>query len=172
MNNEKDDNKAKISYFSLSSLQGKEAKLDWIAGVSFKEIEFEHIQPDGKGNWINQTDNDFDSFLALVDKEVKAGRSEEAVFKLFSRGVATQRDEWVYDFSQNSLIEKVKYLVDAYMERLTQGTTRELNIKWDRETTKYIERSISKVFEANQIIKSVYRPYVKQYLSLINTLME
>ncbi len=154
---------ARISYFSLSGLQGKEAKLDWIAGVSFKDIEFEHIQPDGKGNWINQTDNDFDSFLALVDKEVKAGRSEEAIFKLFSRGVATQRDEWVYDFSRDNLIEKVKYLVDTYMERLTQGTTREFNIKWDRETTKYFDRRIVKNFEINSLILGAYRPFTKKY---------
>jgi predicted helicase len=75
---------AKISYFSLSALQGKEAKLDWIAGTSFEAIKFENINPDAKGNWINLTDNDFDSFLPLVDKEVKAGRSDEAVFKLLS----------------------------------------------------------------------------------------
>ncbi len=154
---------AKISYFSLSGLQGKEAKLDWVAGTRFEEIKFENINPDGKGNWINQTHNDFDSFLPLVDKEVKAGRSEEAVFKIFSRGVATQRDEWVYDFSKDDLIEKVKYLVDGYMEQLTQGTTREFDIKWDRETTKYLEREISKTFEKSQIVDGLYRPYVKQY---------
>lgn len=161
---DKEKEKAKISYFSLSGLQGKEAKLDWIAGVSFKEIEFDNIQPDGKENWINQTDNDFDSFLALVDKEVKAGRSEEAVFKLFSLGVKTQRDEWVYDFSRDCLIEKAKYLVDAYMEQLKQGTTRELDVKWDAETTQYIKRKISKSFEESQVIRSLYRPYVKEYL--------
>ena len=154
---------AKISYFSLSGLHGKDAKLDWIAGTSFEAIKFDNINPDGKGNWINQTHNDFDSFLPLVDKEVKAGRSEEAVFKIFSRGVATQRDEWVYDFSKDALIEKVKYLVDAYMEQLTQGTTREFDIKWDRETTKYLEREISKTFEKPQIVDGLYRPYVKQY---------
>ena len=91
---------AKISYFSLSGLQGKEAKLDWIAGSRFEEILFENINPDGKGIWINQTDNDFDSFLALVDKEVKAGRSEEAVFKIFSSGVQTKRDDWAYSLSK------------------------------------------------------------------------
>lgn len=117
-----------------------------------------------RGIGLIRLNNDFDSFLALVDKDVKAGRSEEAIFYLFSRGVATQRDEWVYDFSRDSLIEKVKYLVDAYMEQLTQGTTREFDIKWDRETTKYLQRNISKSFEGSQIIESLYRPYVKQYL--------
>ena len=160
---DKEKEKAKISYFSLSGLQGKEAKLDWIAGTRFGEIEFENINPDGKGNWINLTDNDFDSFLPLIDKEVKAGRSEEAVFKIFSRGVATQRDEWVYDFSQDSLIEKVKYLIDAYMERLTQGTTREFDIKWDRETTKYLARKITKKYDYNSLILSSYRPFTKKY---------
>jgi predicted helicase/very-short-patch-repair endonuclease len=155
---------AKISYFSLSGLQGKEVKLDWIAGTSFEAIKFENINPDVKGNWINQTHNDFDSFLPLVDKEVKAGRSEEAVFKIFSAGVKTQRDEWVYDFSRDSLIAKVKYLVDAYMEQLTHGTTREFDIKWDAETTQYIKRKIFKSFEDYQIVDSLYRPYVKEYL--------
>lgn len=83
---------AKISYFSLNSLQGKDAKLDWIDRTSFEKIEFEHITPDAKGNWINLTDNDFDSFLPLVDKEVKIGKSEQAVFKLFfKRGRYSER---------------------------------------------------------------------------------
>jgi predicted helicase len=157
---------AKISYFSLQGLQGKEEKLDWIAGNSFEAIKFENINPDGKGNWINQTHNDFDSFLPLVDKEVEAGRSEEAVFKIFSAGVKTQRDEWVYDFSRDTLIKKIKYLVDGYMEQLTHGTTREFDIKWDAETTQYIKRKISKSFDESQVVESLYRPYIKQYLYL------
>ena len=155
---------AKISYFSLQDFQGKDAKLEWLERVSFEKIEFENINPDAKGNWINLTDNDFDSFLALVDKEVKAGKSEKAIFKLFSAGVKTQRDEWVYDFSKNALIEKIKYLVGAYMEQLTKGTTREFDIKWDADTTQYIKRKISKSFDKSQIVDSLYRPYVKQYL--------
>ncbi len=154
---------ARISYFSLQNFQGKDAKLEWLERASFEKIEFDNINPDAKGNWINLTDNDFDSFLALVDKEVKAGKSEEAIFKIFSRGVATQRDEWVYDFSKNVLIEKVKYLVDGYMEKLTQGTTREFDIKWDRETTKYLQRRITKKYDHNSLILSAYRPFIKKY---------
>jgi predicted helicase len=161
-----ENDKVKISYFSLQDFQGKDAKLEWLERVSFEKIEFENINPDAKGNWINLTDNDFDSFLALVDKEVKAGRSEEAIFKLFSAGVKTQRDEWVYDFSKNILIEKIKYLVSAYMEQLTKGTTREFDIKWDSETTQYIRRKISKSFHKSQVVDSLYRPYIKQYLYL------
>ncbi|BBC23928.1 helicase domain protein [Pseudanabaena sp. ABRG5-3] len=157
---------ARIFYFTLQDEQTKDEKLDWFANTKIEQIPFEQITPDKKANWVNQTDNDFDDLLPLVDKDVKAGKSEEAIFQLFSRGVATQRDEWVYDFSSEVLIDKVKYLVDGYMEQLIKGTIREFDIKWDAETTQYIKRKISKKFNSSQIVKSVYRPYTKQYLYL------
>ena len=155
--------KAKIFYFSLTDEQTKEEKLAWFSNTKLGNIDFDHVQPDARANWINLTNNDFDDFLPLINKEVKAGKSEEAIFKLFSAGIKTQRDEWVYDFSKESLIEKIKYLIDAYMEKLLQGTTREFDIKWDREINKYLERKISKTFEASQITQSLYRPYIKKY---------
>ncbi len=155
---------AKISYFSLSGLQGKEAKLDWISATKFEVIKFENISPDGKGNWINQTDNDFDSFLPLVDKEVKTGRSEEAVFKLFSSGVQTKRDEWAYSLSKTELVEKMKYFIETYQEHLKHGITTNLEIKWDHDLIQYLERKIQKTFEETQVFESMYRPYIKQFL--------
>ncbi len=155
---------ARIFYFTLQDEQTKDEKLDWFTNIKIEQIPFEQIAPDKKANWVNQTDNNFDDLLPLVDKEVKAGKSEEAIFKLFSAGVKTQRDEWVYDFSRGDLIEKVKYLVDAYMQQLKQGTTKEFDIKWDAETTQYIKRKIAKSFEDYQIVDSLYRPYVKQHL--------
>ena len=82
--------KAKIYYFTLQGEQTKEEKLEWFEQSRFEQIPFEHVTPDKKHNWVNLTDNDFDDFLPLIDKQVKAGKSEEAVFQLFSRGVATQ----------------------------------------------------------------------------------
>ena len=155
--------KAKIFYFSLQDQTTKDENLDWFERVRFEEIPFDRIAPDQKENWINLTDNDFDEFLPLVDKDVKTGRAQEAIFKLFSRGVATQRDEWVYDLSRDALIQKIKYLVEVYQERLKQGTRRELDIKWDRELTKYLERKILNIFEDSKIVESLYRPYKKQY---------
>lgn len=53
-------------------------------------------------------DNDFDDLLPLANKETKLAKSqkeERAVFKLFSLGVVTARDDWVYDFNEQNLIE-------------------------------------------------------------------
>ncbi len=102
---------SKIYYchpFSIHEL--RENKLNYLKSTEFKDIDFTHIIPDKKYNWINQTDNDFDDLLALIDKDVKGGKAETAIFKLFSSGLKTQRDEWVYDFSWERLQEKIKFL--------------------------------------------------------------
>ena len=64
---------------------------------------------------------------------------------------------------RNAFERLLNDLVDAYMEQLKQGTIRELDVKWDAETTQYIKRKISKSFEESQVIESLYRPYVRQY---------
>jgi predicted helicase len=129
--------------------------------------EREEIKPDPKNNWINQTHNDFDSLLPVIDKNTKAAkskRSERAIFKLFSRGVATQRDEWVYDFSSKALEAKMKFFVEQYeRERITgKHQTKDL-IKWDRELDKYLNRGIEKHFDKEAIVPSLYRPFCKQW---------
>lgn len=154
--------KAKIFYFTLQDEQTKEEKLDWFDRTPIEKIAFEEVNPDTNHNWINLTDNDFDSFLPLIDKRVKAGKSQEAVFELFSAGVKTQRDEWVYDFSKEALIERMQYFVEVYQQRLENGTRRELDIKWDRELDKYLSRRIQKIFESSCILQASYRPYAKK----------
>jgi predicted helicase len=58
--------KAKIFYFSLQEQGDKAKKINWFNSVDFKQIDFDHIQPDARANWINLTNNDFDNFLPLV----------------------------------------------------------------------------------------------------------
>ncbi|MEZ4631359.1 MAG: hypothetical protein R2880_11730 [Deinococcales bacterium] len=77
------EGECQLFYVSLKDDWRKEKKLEWLRNHSFEKIDFERISPDKKQNWINQTDNDFDELLPLVDKDVKAGRGEGAIFKFF-----------------------------------------------------------------------------------------
>lgn len=154
--------KAQIFYFSLQDEQPREEKLKWFAETKFADIPFQHIQPDQKGNWIDLTDNDFYSFQPLIDKDVKAGKSNQAIFEIFTRGVATQRDEWVYSFSEQNLAEKMRYFVNIYQSRLKDSEISKYDIKWDRELEKYLKRGISKSFELESIRVSAYRPFIRK----------
>lgn len=140
-------------------------KRSFLAQTKLRDLSFTHILPDKRNNWINQSNNDFDTLIPLLDKEVKAGKSEEAVFKLFSRGIVTQRDEWVYDLSKDALENKVKFLINVYQDTLKDGNNKNKNqIKWDAELTSYLSRKINKKFEEDFIVSSLYRPYTKQFL--------
>ncbi|WP_413467081.1 type ISP restriction/modification enzyme [Pleurocapsa sp. FMAR1] len=163
---EKIYNKAQISYFNPFHVHDlRETKISYLVNNKFRGFTFNNILPDKQNNWLNQTDNDFDTLLPLIDKNVKAGKSEQAVFQLFSSGIKTQRDEWVYDFSKDNLQDKMQFAIDVYQHTLAKLDYKNKNkIKWDRELTKYLSKQIEKKFDGNKIIKSSYRPFAKKYL--------
>jgi predicted helicase len=157
----------RIFYSRRPEMETAEEKLAFLGNAKLETAEREEIKPDPKNNWINQTHNDFDSLLPVIDKNTKAAkskRSERAIFKLFSRGVSTQRDEWVYDFSSKALEAKMKFLVEQYeRERVTRKHETKDLIKWDRELDKYLHRGVEKHFNPEAIIPSLYRPFCKQW---------
>ena len=157
----------RIFYSRRPELETAEEKLVFLVSAKLETAEREEIKPDPKNNWINQTHNDFDSLLPLIDKNTKAAkskRSERAIFKLFSAGVKTQRDEWVYDFSPKALEAKIKFFVEQYEWVRTTGRPQTKDpIKWDRELDKYRNRGIEKHFDKEAIVSSLYRPFCKQW---------
>ena len=155
----------KIFYVRFPEMDTAQEKLKFVGQHKFSQLSFDHILPDNKNNWINQVDNDFEDLLPLVDKEVKGGKSEQAVFKLFSSGIKSQRDEWVYDFSESILEDKVRYMINVYQETLKDKDFSDKNkIKWDADLTQYLARKINKIFNIQNLLSSTYRPYTKAYL--------
>jgi len=159
---ENQDSRCMIEYFVMEDEWRKEVKLDWLKNNPIEKIHFESINPDKNNNWINLADNDFENLLPLMDKGVKAGKATNAVFHLFSRGIATQRDEWVYDNSEDNLTKKIKYFVDIYQKTLADNNySDKMNIKWDRELENYLRRKIEKKFEKDKLVQATYRPFIK-----------
>ncbi|MEM9424394.1 MAG: type ISP restriction/modification enzyme [Spirochaetota bacterium] len=139
-------------------------KLDWLLRHRFEDIEFRSIIPTEKQVWLNQSSTDWDRLLPLVDKKLKKGEIEGgALFRTFSRGVASQRDEWVYDFDKENLAAKMQHFTQVYNEAVQGKTDRPYRIKWDRELNKYKEKGIEKVYSEKQILRSLYRPFVAMY---------
>ncbi len=156
---------ARIYYVRRPEMETAEEKISFLANNTARNLSFDEVQPDKAHNWVNFGKDDFNDFLPLIGKEAKAAQSqrqERAIFKLFSRGVATQRDEWVYDFDAAALTKKMKFFSERY-EQARQGKRAASlsEIKWDRELTKYRERGIQKQFEPHAIVESLYRPFCK-----------
>jgi predicted helicase len=150
----------KIHYIALDDFWRKEQKLQWLAEKPLKDIPFEIIRPDKNNNWINLAENDFESLLSLCSKEVKAGKSKEAIFEIYSTGISTNRDEWIIDFSKENLGNKMKYFTDYYHS--LEGKTDvdfTTGIKWSRNLKQRFLRHLMEGFEIERIKRFNYRPF-------------
>lgn len=152
-----------VYYNEIDDYVKSKEKKDYLISNRLKTLTFEKIKP-VNNNWINIPDNDFDSLVPLIDKKVKTGASDKAIFKLFSSGVKSQRDDWVYDFNKAALEKKVKYLIGIYQKTLIDKKFPDkMKIKWDRELNKYLGRNIEKKFEKDSVVKASYRPFTKMW---------
>lgn len=154
----------RIFYARRPELEKAEEKLSWLGKIGISEVDLIEIDPDEKHSWIDQGAPEFETFLPVIDKKVKASvkGARKAIFGLFSAGLKSQRDEWVYDFSQRNLIKKMQFFIDQYMTAKTGKSN--VSIKWDATLDSYLSRGIDKQFDKVVIVPSLYRPFVKNNL--------
>ena len=166
----------RIFYARRPEMETREDKLAFLDGSQLSELAVEEVRPDAKANWINQTENDFETLVPLASKETKAAKSassERAIFKLYSLGVVTSRDDWVFDLSRSRLSQKMKFMIDFYNQERTRLADRkdrsnisnELNykIKWTRRVKGDLNKRREYIFEGNKIVLANYRPFNKQF---------
>lgn len=175
---------ARVFYFRRPEMETAEEKLSFLAHNKPSSLSFDEVQPDKSNNWLNLTYNDFDSLIPLANKETKAAKTagkERAIFKLFSLGIVTNRDDWLYDTSESSLTAKVKFFIKIYTaelkrwESFSKSTSItdfvDRTIKWTSELELHLKRGTKISFDSNLITDSLYRPYVsiKTYFARVIT---
>ena len=169
--------KARIKYTSILKKGSAKEKLKHLSTINIEEIPFESIVPDNKNYWLNIPNNNFEELLPVCNKQTKLAKRNleiNAVFKLYSLGVVTNRDDWVYDFSEKNLEKKVKYFIKKYKseqkrwqasnktEGLDNFLHKENLIKWTRAVKKDFSKRKKYKFEKEYITKCLYRPFVKK----------
>ena len=187
---------ARIFHARRPEMETAEEKLAYLSQHPLRGLAMTEVTPDKAGNWLNLTTNDFDELLPLASKGAKAGkRGEKAIFKLFSLGVVTARDEWVYDDLEDSLRSKVKALIAGYLhqlqlhggkgglegrvfEHLPYEVDRNLQekigseIKWTRAVKRDLSKGVVYEFDESLIVNSLYRPFVSKNLYFSQSLNE
>jgi len=178
---ENQESRCRIEYIDMPDEWRKEEKWAWFKNNKLETIPFQRIEPDKKSNWINLADSDFESLMPLIDKDVKLGRNKDAIFELFSLGIVTNRDEWVYDFDKKDLERKVDFLINAYNQDLIKlkGIKKDelknkidYQIKWTRSVINDLSKGKVYEFDKELLIESIYRPFVKKQLYFSRELNE
>src|SRR5205823_3205479 len=107
----------------------------------------------------------------------RASKGEEgnAVFKFYSLGVATHRDNIVYDFNRQALGNRVQTFGEDYNAEVDRYRRSALvkkvddfvkydRIVWDRDLKKDLQRGKYAEFTEDKIRSALYRPYCRRLL--------
>ena len=149
-----------------------------VAGIE----DWREITPDEHHDWIGQRDEAFQYFRPMGSKEGKAGRVDEAIFRLFSNGYKSGRDAYVYNFCREACVENALKMVGDYlgaMQKMEQSRNQPVdldtitddvirsyssNLRWDRELKRRIRQGAITEFSGGNVREVNYRPFVKQHL--------
>ena len=164
---------AEIFYVEAEDYATRQEKLDQIR--SFRSIEgisgadaFRSITPNQHGDWISSRNERFVTFQEIGNKSLKGKESTPALFRQFSRGLATSRDAWCYNFSQEALESNMRRMIDNYNAAVEAGTTAEAintdstQINWNRQLIRDLVSRKHHKFNADSIRSGIYRPFCAQ----------
>jgi predicted helicase len=177
----------KIYFHDIGDYLTKEEKLEKVANL--KSIEtitqqglWQSITPDKHNDWLNQRDDGFYDYISIGDKKDK---NEVTIFENYSRGLASARDAWVYNYSKSKLTQNVSNMIDFYNSELERYKNSDAiksqprkpadaekyiasfvnndstKISWNRSIQQEFSKLRSSLLEKTDIIKSLYRPFTK-----------
>lgn len=157
----------RIRYTSRPELETAEEKLAFLGSKELSTQEFKEIKPSDACDWITIENNDYKIFLPIADKttkQIEAKSQERSIFKLFSLGVSTNRDEWLYDIDKNYLISKIHYAIKEYGAHSCKSNDFSSSIKWSETLKRRKIKNERENFDRSLIRKAAYRPFFKVWL--------
>ena len=194
----------RLHYCDIGDFLTREEKLDFLGNKkSVANIAWQKITPSPEGDWLDQRDPAFKKFFPLADEDTceniqtaissrNAGNLSflddvsvggKSLFAAYTLGLVTGRDDWVYDFSEKKLAEKVKYTLACYnKERAryllaikTSGrdiirnldaflTDDKSKISWSDSLQRAISQGRPLSFDKNKIRRAQRRPFCVQHL--------
>lgn len=178
-NPESGQKNCRILYRDIGDYLKRERKLEILQDTgSINGItDWQEIKPDRHHDWIGQRDETFEKFYPMGSKEAKAGRVDNAIFRLFSNGYKTGRDAYIYNFSRKACADNARRMVDCYRKALQDWNESEKDaddigkiverhsshVRWDSQLKDNLRRRKEILFSTEKIWTTQYRPFVKQH---------
>jgi predicted helicase len=164
---------ARIFYARRPEMETAEDKLSFVSNARLPALEMDTLKPDEKQNWLHLTNNDFDKFIPIALKETKGDYASQSIFQLYSLGIVTNRDEWLYDESPEALLKKAGFFVERFNKErsrwikakrprpLSDFVSRD--IKWTSELEAHLVKGTKVELKRDAVIRSFYRPFVERW---------
>ena len=171
---------AAIHYEAVADYLSREEKLALVSergSMLSDKMSLSSIAPNQAGDWINQRDGLFETFLPL-ECEGKFNTKSSSVFCVNSRGLETARDSWVYNSSLHQLTETTQKMVAFYNEQVSNFANRKektiaakdfitydpTKISWSTNLIEAVQKGATATFEQGRFSIGMYRPFFKQHV--------
>lgn len=171
--------RALIQYHDIGDYLSREEKLAIIAekrSILNPAMNWQQLHPNTHGDWLNQRNDVFSSFIPLGDKDNKDNKQTFFV-PYYSNGLKTNRDAWCWNFSKESLhsnisnsilfynseVEKIKKVDNNTCDLFDTVNKDEKKFSWDRQQRKDILALKIYTFMPESIREGTYRPFQKSY---------
>lgn len=161
-----------VHYHDIGDYLSRADKLDILREKeSITNIDWERLIPDQNNDWINQRDNDYESYPAMAGD----------IFEDWAVGISTNRDAWVVNFDSKQLTNNVNRLINKYnveRHKLSSGIDEKTidkdptQIKWSEGLLKRAKRQVEIGFNESQINIMQYRPFTKKFVYYDRDLVE
>ena len=152
-------------------------KLAYLSRANMSDIDFTDITPDKRNDWLNQANPEFEQLLPIATRKTKFAKradDEQAIFGMYSLGISTNRDEWVYDFNSIDLEEKVRFFCTTYQSEMKRfevdapdvrsiGGWVDRSIKWTTELEAHLAKGNSITFVSGNMRHGLRRPFAVRY---------
>ena len=131
--------------------------------------DWQNITPDRHNDWVEQRSEEFYRYDVMGNKDTKKGKSNNAIFKLYSGGLGTSRDMWAYNSSKDTLSKNMKRHIDYCIKHgpIEPEKIDPTQAKWTTNLTRQLKTKNPR-FKKEHIRIALYRPFFKQYLYFNN----
>ena len=176
------DELAAILYKDIGDYLTREDKLKTIkdfGSMLSASIGLSSIAPNEAGDWINQRDGLFETFIPISQSK-KYDHKAQTFFVTDTNGIQTNRDSWVYNFSVELLRRNVELSIRFYAAELKRFNDKHFanrkdavadfinsdprQFSWTRSTKGYVARNIEIPFCGEHFRIAQYRPFCKANL--------
>jgi predicted helicase len=177
----------RLYYYRFPEYWRRAEKLSFLASTrSIANIDWLELQPDKQYNWLTEHIlPEFSTFIPLGTKEGKITPEVaiSTIFKTYTNGVKTNRDDWVYDFNRQSLIKRISDFIENYNGEVFRwvraGHPKDIDsfvsydkIKWSRNLKRDLQSERYAIFNADAIQRALYRPFSSKWLYYADILVD
>lgn len=168
-------NEHNIYYLDVGNGLSKKEKLQKLEENNISTLKFQKIRIDENGDWLNHRDKKYDSYTTLDAK------SPNNIFYNRMVGFNTNRDYWAFNFSKENLANNIQKMINNYNHEVDEYVSDPMSyvrnldekfISWSDGLKSKLRKKEKIIFQPENIILTVARPFVKKYVYYDKDLVE